>query len=99
MPAEGHEGLRRWICVHTPRRLCDLPGDPRAHCANWPQHNRASISRGSGGLRLKTGVVAGLGPSEAQGRSALGPSPGFVDGRLLPVSPRHLPSVSSVPVL
>ena len=32
MPAEGREGLRRWICVHTPRRLCDLPGDPRANC-------------------------------------------------------------------
>ena len=74
-------------------------GTPEQTAANWPQHSRASVSCGSGGQRLRTGVAAGLGPSEAQGRSVLGPSPGFVDGRLLPVSPRHLPSVSSVPIL
>lgn len=74
-------------------------GSPEHTAANWTQHNRASVSHSSGGLRLRTGVAAELGPSEAQRRSVLGPSPGFVDGRFLPMSPRHLPSVPSVPVL
>lgn len=74
-------------------------GPPEHTAADWAQHSRASVSHGSGDLRLRAAVAAGLSPSEAQGRSVLGPSPGLLDGHLLPVSPRHLPSVPSVPVL